>query len=176
MARPRIQRLSSVDRGFSLAELGIVVAAIAILATVVIMGRGYLDAARQNSARELVHTLRTAAQMWSQRNRNGLDFGNASVPLNVQALKTAGLLPNTLTTPWGTTGVGVVAEGAATGCTGNTCVRVCVQAPDQANCNALRDSVDKAIRSAAQPQCGTGGGANNCGITGGGWILSVVTR
>ncbi|MEE8410425.1 MAG: type II secretion system protein, partial [Myxococcota bacterium] len=45
------------ERGFSLIELGIVVAVIAILATVVLIGRGFIESSRVSKMVEVIDTI-----------------------------------------------------------------------------------------------------------------------
>jgi prepilin-type N-terminal cleavage/methylation domain-containing protein len=52
------------EKGFTLIELGIVVAVIAILATVVLFGRGFLDSARASKGVEAVNTIAKAASTY----------------------------------------------------------------------------------------------------------------
>ena len=61
------------EKGFTLIELGIVVAVIAILATVVLFGRGFLDSAKSSKAVEAVNTIRKAASTY-----NGVKGGTAN--------------------------------------------------------------------------------------------------
>ena len=62
------------EKGFTLIELGIVVAVIAILATVVLFGRGFLTSAGQAKALEAVNTIRKAASTYT-----GVTGGNVAL-------------------------------------------------------------------------------------------------
>jgi prepilin-type N-terminal cleavage/methylation domain-containing protein len=52
-----MRKRAVLERGFSLIELGIVVAVIAILATVVLVGRGFLQSSRVSKMVEVVDTI-----------------------------------------------------------------------------------------------------------------------
>lgn len=54
-----------VQRGFSLIELGIVIAVIAVLAAVVIFGRGYIQAGRVTKAVDGMETIRKSASVFA---------------------------------------------------------------------------------------------------------------
>lgn len=65
---PRIRRSRRARRrarGFSLIELGIVIAVIAVLAAVVIFGRGFITAARVTKAVEASNTVRKGASTFA---------------------------------------------------------------------------------------------------------------
>lgn len=59
----RISRAS--ERGFSLIELGIVIAVIAVLASVVIVGRGFINSSRTGKAAEALATIRKAGAVYT---------------------------------------------------------------------------------------------------------------
>jgi prepilin-type N-terminal cleavage/methylation domain-containing protein len=78
-------------RGFSLIELGIVIAVIAVLAAVVIFGRGFIIAARVTKAIDASNTVRKAASTFAGLNGGSLaQVGNAN---QLNALQRRGLLP-----------------------------------------------------------------------------------
>lgn len=83
--------------GFTLLELLLVVAAVAVLLAALLPGRGVLDTARAAQVRQELETLRAAADGWLERGR--LDYTG----LTLSALRTEGLLPLGWagTTPWG---------------------------------------------------------------------------
>ena len=83
------------QRGFSLIELGIVIAVIAILATVVLMGRGFLQSSRTSKMVEVIDTVVKGMAVYS-----GINGGN--VPDTATALlddlKARSLVATTLAT------------------------------------------------------------------------------
>ena len=62
------------EKGFTLIELGIVVAVIAILATVVLFGRGFLTSAGTSKGIEAINSIRKAAATY-----NGVTGGNGAM-------------------------------------------------------------------------------------------------
>lgn len=89
---PRPRRRRRHPRGFSLIELGIVIAVIAVLAAVVIFGRGFISAGRVTKAVEASNTIRKSASTYA-----GLLGGSLRAnPPNTSQLTTLqqrGLLP-----------------------------------------------------------------------------------
>lgn len=85
--------------GFTLVELLLVVAALAILLAALAPGAGVLDTARAGRTRQELDTLRTAAERWLERGHT--DYASVSLA----ALKSEGLLPAGWTgeTAWGGT-------------------------------------------------------------------------
>lgn len=77
-------------RGFSLVELGIVIAVIAVLAAVVIFGRGFISAARVTKAVDASNTARKAASTFAGTS-GGAFRATAANQLNIFADR--GLLP-----------------------------------------------------------------------------------
>ena len=77
-------------RGFSLIELGIVIAVIAVLAAVVIFGRGFIAAGRITKAVEAMNTIRKSASTYA-----GLQGGalKASTASELPTLTARSLLP-----------------------------------------------------------------------------------
>jgi prepilin-type N-terminal cleavage/methylation domain-containing protein len=76
-------------RGFSLVELGIVIAVIAVLAAVVIFGRGFIQSARVTKAVDACNTVRKAGSTFA-----GVQGGVVRGAGNrIQALVDRGLLP-----------------------------------------------------------------------------------
>jgi prepilin-type N-terminal cleavage/methylation domain-containing protein len=96
-ARTLLRRRHS-RRGFSLIELGIVIAVIAVLAAVVIFGRGFILAARVTKAVDASNTIRKAAATFAGVNGGALN----GIPNTSQLgpLSQRGLIPNL---PAGTT-------------------------------------------------------------------------
>jgi len=115
--RPLLRR--SRPSGFSLIELGIVIAVIAVLGTVVIGSVGYLRAARQQSCAELVQAIRKASQSYSMRYFNGIAYASRGRETEelFQKLLARGFLPMETRTPWeqtvGATGIQVFADDGA---------------------------------------------------------------
>ena len=97
-ARKMVSRRRRQQRGFSLIELGIVIAVIAVLASVVIFGRGFIAAARITKAVEAMNTIRKSASSYA-----GLQGGSlaTSAASQLPALANRQLLPP-LTTATGT--------------------------------------------------------------------------
>ncbi len=123
-----------VPRGFSLVELGIVLAVIAILAVVVISSAGYFRAARERTAVELVLTIRKASQQFSLRHRKGLSYGisvSQNDPANVtlKGLRAEGFLPTNVTTPWADPNIIVTPHTAGTTCAEFACIKIDMPVP-----------------------------------------------
>lgn len=78
-------------RGFSLIELGIVIAVISVLAAVVIFGRGFILAARVTKAVDASNTLRKAASTFA--GLNGGSLQNFSTTSQLTALSQRALIP-----------------------------------------------------------------------------------
>jgi prepilin-type N-terminal cleavage/methylation domain-containing protein len=147
--------------GFSLIELGIVIAVIAVLAGVVIFGKGYLDAAKKKAAVDLVLAIRSAGQQYAMRNYNGIAFGKseADAPGNISLgrLQFDSFLPNPTTTPWaptidgritispdGGTFCGQYGGRACDRCVGYACMRIEFETPSNELCVELAtDSFSK---------------------------------
>jgi prepilin-type N-terminal cleavage/methylation domain-containing protein len=90
-------------RGFSLIELGIVIAVIAVLAAVVVFGRGFILAARVTKAVDASNTIRKAASTFAGVNGGALTNSTAS---QLVALSQRGLIAPlpTGTTTWTVSG------------------------------------------------------------------------
>jgi type II secretory pathway pseudopilin PulG len=124
--------------GFTIVEMGIVIAVIAILAGVVITGMGFFRAAKQRAAVDLISTLRKAGSQYALRHSRGIAYGrsaNLNDPQNVTlpALRAEGFLPMNPTTPWGDPNIVVApANGAAgTPCAGWACMRIDMPVPEE---------------------------------------------
>ena len=76
------------EKGFTLIELGIVVAVIAILATVVMVGSGFVASSRMAKAVDGIDTLKKASITYA--GRLGGEFPTS--PANLTALETRGLI------------------------------------------------------------------------------------
>jgi len=125
-------------RGFSLIELGIVIAVIAVLGSVVILSTGYFRAARVKAGTDLIQTLYTSSRQWAIRYRSGLSYGqNTSKSkdnVSVEGLRGDGFIAVNLNakdgskggTPWKGAEVTVSPDNVAnaTTCSGYTCVRI----------------------------------------------------
>jgi prepilin-type N-terminal cleavage/methylation domain-containing protein len=147
--------------GFSLIELGIVIAVIAVLTGVVIFGKGYLDAAKKKAAVDLVQAIRAAGQQFAMRNYSGIAFGKSEafdVPENVSMgrLKADNFLPIETTTPWAPTVDGdikVSPDGgtfctqyggrACDRCVGYACMRIEFETPSREICDELAQTFVK---------------------------------
>lgn len=88
MAITNFRRRSS--RGFSLIELGIVIAVIAVLAAVVVFGRGFILAARVTKAVDASNTIRKAASAFAGVNGGAVPNSNTN---ELPALANRSLVP-----------------------------------------------------------------------------------
>jgi prepilin-type N-terminal cleavage/methylation domain-containing protein len=172
----------SKPRGFSLAELGIVLAVVAVLSTVILMGRGYVLAAKVNVARDLVSSVVAASRQYAKREHEGLGFGvvGTTTAASMTTLRGANLLPPNVRTPWktesdmGDIGIEVAPEsGVDSRCAsapgvGAACVKVCMVVPDQDTCDNLKTQFGTSVLSVSCAQAG-------CGLTADA-VLLVVTR
>lgn len=164
-------------------ELGITISVIAVLTSVVLVSRGYLNAAKQKTAGDIVQTLRTAARDHAKRHFRGLGFGtpgqNNPPALSMQALRGSGLVPENVRTPWKNqgsakeAGVAILPEnGAAVAlankCSDFTCMRICMEMPDQESCD---DMVKQFQGSSLYAKCEP----NGCGLNGT-LFLNVISR
>ena len=144
--------------GFSLVELGIVIAAIVVLSGILITGAGYFRAARQRTAIDLVLTIRKASSQYALRHSRGLAYGrsaNQNDPQNVTlaGLRGEGFLPTNFTTPWGDANILVAPENGAAGtpCANWACVKVDMPVPEEeckggANSYLVQNLRDRAVR------------------------------
>lgn len=181
-----LQRSRTV-RGFSLIELGIVIAAIAVLASIVLMGSGYLNAARSRNAIEMVATLRQAAKQFAARRNGGLYFYNPAyvgshpaewTRVSIKTLNDEKLLNTpdgrTLDAPWEGKKAGI--DPATTvddaRCSGYTCVKVCIETPAENGCTTCDDIRQQFERNSIKTACSPTG----CGLVGSTCILNVVSR
>jgi type II secretory pathway pseudopilin PulG len=64
----------STARGFSLVEAGIAIGCIAILLTVVLSSRGFIDNAKMRATVQTAKTIQTAAFAWAERIRYGKGY------------------------------------------------------------------------------------------------------
>ena len=176
------RRFSNDVRGFSIVELGIVITVISVLASVVLVSRGYLNSAKQKTAGDLVQTLREAGREHAKRHFKGLSFGTPgqTTPpaLSMQALRGAGQVPENVRTPWksqGTakdSGVSIVPDNGVgtplqTKCADYTCMRICMETPDKENCD---DMVKQFQNIALYAKCEQSG----CGLTG--HVVNIISR
>jgi prepilin-type N-terminal cleavage/methylation domain-containing protein len=94
------------ERGFSLIELGIVIAVIAVLASVVIVGRGFINSSRTGKAAEALSTIRKAGAVYTSSQRAD------SIDNEIKALQDRDLMPRLANDPantWTMTGTGATA-------------------------------------------------------------------
>ncbi len=145
------------ERGFTLAELAVVLAVVAVLSGTVLLGRGFVQQARASNAAALVDTLRKASRAYAERLNGGRDFADVSIA----ALQSAGLITNPFAGPWPGT-VTVSANNPPTSLTVHLCAPNTYLAQDVAILVASMGSVN---RYAGCP------GAPN-----GSWSVDVVTR
>jgi type II secretory pathway pseudopilin PulG len=171
------------ERGFSLVELGITLGVIAVLTSVVLVSRGYLNAAKLKTAGDLVQTLRTAGRDHSKRHFRGLGFGTPGQgnppALSLQSLRGSGLVPENVRTPWKNqgsakeSGVAIVPDNGASSalaakCSDFTCMRVCLEMPDPETCE---DMVKQFQGNSLYAKCEP----NGCGLNGT-LFLNVISR
>jgi type II secretory pathway pseudopilin PulG len=139
MRRDTSQR-GRIEGGFSLIELGIVIAVIAILCGVVISGAGFIRASKERATIDLVFTIKKAAQQWAIRNRSGLSYGESNSlddaqNVSIKAMRAGNFLPLNLTTPWESQPLqgDILAFPNATAlpsvCAGFACVEIQIQVP-----------------------------------------------
>ena len=122
-------------RGFSLVEMGIVIAVISVLVAVVIGGMGFIGAAKRSKTIDLVLTLRKAAREYAMRHNNGLKYGvstaqNEPANVNMKALMGENFLNGKVTTPWGDSNIVIGPNTAASpACAGYACVEIRIPVP-----------------------------------------------
>ncbi len=173
-----------IEAGFSLVELGIVIAVIAVLGAVVLMGRGFIYAAKYKSAIDMISALRTASREFSIRNNGGASYtppgmGVGPNVLSLDVLRGQGFVPQQMqTNPWGGS-VSVAANGAAHAlCAGNTCVQIDLgKVPDDgtpgSDCNRL---VDFYWGNPSKGIAGQAVGRPACSRSGNDSVFTVVFR
>ena len=71
--------ISRSQRGFTLTELGIVIGVIAVMMTVVFVGRGMLTSARIGNCVQLVRTIRDGARSYAMRTTGGVAYTGISI-------------------------------------------------------------------------------------------------
>jgi prepilin-type N-terminal cleavage/methylation domain-containing protein len=129
------------ERGFTLIELGIVIAVIAVLATVVLMGRGFINSSRTTKAVEALATVRKGASTIA-----GLQGGTIAVSTanEMAGLQARALVPGAGGT-WTVSGAGAngyIIQDVRFGQDANqNAVAIRVQTPDV---NFMRDIVQGA--------------------------------
>ncbi len=173
-------------RGFSLIEIGIVIAAIAVLSAVVLMGSGYMRAARTRNAMEQISMLRQAAKQFAARVNNGLTYFNnlpgvanpASTRLSIASLDRENLITlpvpgsTTMESPWGTkVAIEPADRSAHEKCEGWTCMRICMETEPEDGCTTCNDMREQFRKNSIAASCGSSG----CGI-GGSCVLVVLSR
>jgi prepilin-type N-terminal cleavage/methylation domain-containing protein len=146
--------LSRMQAGFSLVELGIVIAVIATLSLIVIASKGYITAAKKKAAIDLVNAIRTAGEQFSMRHNNGVSFSgrNQNQQLSLKALQGQFFLPQNLKTPWeepsaptditilpddGPFCQGIGGAARCDRCTGNACMSIDFPVPDDNTCKDM---------------------------------------
>jgi type II secretory pathway pseudopilin PulG len=142
-----MSKRSDSNAGFTLMEVGISIAVVAMLMVIVLSARGMIDAARTGAALKMGETIREASREWAKRNRNGLDFNGlvACTPGTGGGGNPAANLPGFACTgagtAWGAAQYQV--NGAAAGCAGNSCIQIRIPLRDQAMCQDLLRMVNQ---------------------------------
>lgn len=124
------------EHGFTLVELGTVLAVMAVLMTAVMVGRGMLKSARTARAGELVLTLRKAARSCVERKAQASFAG-----CNLAQLQAYQLVPNPLPDPY--TGAAMGAGTVTPDGTG-AFVTITIAAPTPYQAEDLRARLDSA--------------------------------
>lgn len=153
MTRQKLMRLRRHPKGFSLIELGIVIAVIAVLAAVVIFGRGFIAAGRVSKTVEGFNTIRKAGTTLA-----GLRGGSFKDPLQDSVINSMGkrgllALESETASQWTMAGSGATAFIATNinfatlanvgGNTGVNAVAIALKAPDQVAAEDVWYSVEK---------------------------------
>jgi type II secretory pathway pseudopilin PulG len=150
-------RLKRAAAGFTLVELGVVSAVIAILTIVVLVGRGMRDSSRVAAAAQLVNTLRDAGRAYATRYNNSRDFQKVSLA----NLESEPFLPPNVLDPWGGT-PSVQPDKDVT----YLDIEICVPTPEL--CQDLRDLLGKTTDA----NCGAAAaGSGTCANP-----VTVITR
>lgn len=166
-------------RGFTLVELGVVLAVIAVLSLVLISARFFIESAKIGSAVQMVNSVRTASRAYAKRVCGGIGFGGAGCAapgaVSIANLQAQSLVPGppagAMCSPWCAgcnppviCGVGVIPAAPA-----NTNIRIGVCAPN--------DAATRADIISALSQVGTAGAGGPCGACPGGTAcIGVTTR
>jgi prepilin-type N-terminal cleavage/methylation domain-containing protein len=97
MTHPRINTIArNGHQGFTLIELGIVLAVVGILSMVVMYSSGFIEQAKVVKAMHHIVALRDAALNYSADIRNGVDFEN----LNINSLVENNYFPTSTQNAW----------------------------------------------------------------------------
>jgi prepilin-type N-terminal cleavage/methylation domain-containing protein len=169
-----MRRKSSNPRGFTLLEVGIVIAVVAVLAAMVLLARGFRDSARAHNALQLLKSIRDGAQKWAQRNNAGLHYAGISAAVTANGWATLPGVPSGIQSPWNDATVRIQEEN--TTCTGNTCITICMGMPadDQQKCLDLVAQLSQ-MPWVVSAVCNNAGSPADCGL-GGKWKLVLITR
>jgi prepilin-type N-terminal cleavage/methylation domain-containing protein len=156
------------QRGFTFLELGIALAIVTVLMGALLMMRGFVEAARQQSALQLVVGIRDGARQWSKRNRGGLDY--LSLPSNEGTTEDPpsglpGISFERMRTAWGR--ATIAAHNVGSGCELSACMRIRAAVRDGAMCSDMRGIVVE--------WSGVQSGQTRC-ESGEPWTLVVVTQ
>ena len=116
--------------GFTIIEVGIVVAAIAILAIGVMTLRGFKSSAKVGATIQMVKTLQEASRAWAERYRSSASFSG----INLQVLYDDDLV-QTVRTPWGDV-PNLTADGSS------EYIEITVEVPDR----TIGDDLDNALQ------------------------------
>ena len=119
-----LRKLKHGSSGFTLIELGIVIGVMAILATVVLMGKGFIESAKQTKAMQTINSLISASRTYAKQANGGVSYTGVTIG----AMATANILPSaTVENPWNLT---CTCAGAAAPCDSDCgTAGVCVASP-----------------------------------------------
>jgi hypothetical protein len=173
------------DGGFTTLELGITLCILAVLATIVLLARGFLDAARQQATIVLVQSVRSEAREWSKRNCASLSY-RCTMGGAVRQISKAELSSNLVSSTSPTNGPWMVGPSSAGGaCSGDACAMACVSLPNLtvAHCEDVRrallgldDPAPSPMPGVIGANCDANGNSGGCTVGGTAVTMRVVVQ